>query len=761
MRYYKNFKQLFLLFYVLINMQVGLFAASIKEKSYINEIDTLLINSFIDSGKYYRNFQPDSAIYYFKKARKLAEHRNLQEWMAQSIYRIGEIHADIGNYDTANYYYEQALQLYFEFKDKKGIAKIYTLLGIINANKGNYLEALDFYNQSLASYDWLNHYDGMASCYNNIGVIYLNKGMYKNAVAEFFKAIQLFEKSDNQMGIAKAYNNIGLIFYNQKLYHQALNYYIKARAIFKKINNTKGLIGTNNNIGSIYKFLNHINEAKWHYWQALQLARDFGDKMGISQALNNLGILESDVANYKQAEEFYLQSLQISRELEDKEGLASTMINLAHLYVKTKRYAVAMQHAQQALKIAESCELLDLQKSAYEYMAIVFAALKNYEKAFENHKLYKKFSDSLLNQILHNQINQLESKFQLERKQLEIENLQTERKHQQEKIYFQQQATYGLIVGISITLILLLLAWYNYKAKQKSNVLLAMQNIEIQQKSNEILQKNQKIEEQHELLQRKNENIIASITYAKHIQNAILPKAEVMEEIFADSFVLFKPKAIVSGDFYYVEETANSYIVAVIDCTGHGVPGALMTSMGYVLFKQALETCNYQQPKEILNVLGKKIYKTMNYAGMPKIKDTMDLSLCIIYKKYLLLEYAGVHNPVYIIRNQQLIELQPETHCIGEPFNEDFTGYSQQQYFLRPQDAVYLFSDGYVDQFGGDKGKKFMTKNFKELLVQNSHLPMAKQKEILNFTLENWKNNHQGVTEQIDDVTVMGFRVNG
>lgn len=743
-------------------MHFCLYAASIKENSFQQNVDTFLISSFIDSGKYYRNFQPDSAICYFKKARKLAEHRNLQEWTAQSVYRIGEIHADIGNYDTAKHYYERALQLFTEVKDKKGIAKIFTLLGIINANKGNYVEALDFYNQSLAFYDQLNHYDGMASCYNNIGVIYLNKGIYKNAVAEFFKAIQLFEKSGNQLGIAKAYNNIGLIYYNQKLYQQALNYYIKAHKIFKKINNTKGLIGTNNNIGSTYKNLNNINEAKWHYWQALQLAKEFGDKMGISQALNNLGIIESDAANYKQAEEFYLQSLQISSELEDKEGLASTMINLAHLNIKTKRYPVAMQHAQQALKIAESCELLDLQKSAYEYIAQVYADLHQYQPAYENYKLFKKYSDSLLNQLLHNHINQLESKFQLERKQLEIENLQTQRQHQEEKIYFQQMATYGLIAGIAITLILLLMALYNYKAKQKSNILLAIQNAEIQQKSKEIVQKNKKIEEQHLLLQKKNENIIASITYAKHIQNAILPKSELMHEIFSDSFVIYKPKAIVSGDFYYVEETSNSYIVAVVDCTGHGVPGALMTTMGYVLFKQALETCNYQQPKEILNVLSKNISETMNYNGMQlKIKDTMDLSLCIVYKKYLLLEYAGVHNPVYVVRNQQLMELVPETHCIGEPFEGDFTSYSQQQFFLQPNDAIYLFSDGYVDQFGGDKNKKFMTKNFKELLVQHSHLSMAEQKEILNYTLEKWINHNQDSTEQIDDVTVLGFRVNG
>jgi serine phosphatase RsbU (regulator of sigma subunit) len=298
--------------------------------------------------------------------------------------------------------------------------------------------------------------------------------------------------------------------------------------------------------------------------------------------------------------------------------------------------------------------------------------------------------------------------------------------------------------------------------------------IKVQERTAEIQQKNIILEEQKNQLFLKNENITASINYAKRIQQALLPSKELFKEAFPESFILYKPKDIVSGDFYWIAsfnpygtESCNAAdnpvtLVAVADCTGHGVPGALMSMLGMSFLSEIIQSCkkNLEEITSacILEQLRGKVKTALKQTGKTdETKDGMDIALCVVDRSKNTLQYSGAFNPMFIIRNSdtspELIEIKPDRMPIGIYYFEK-ENFTNNNIDLKPNDAIYLFSDGYVDQFGGVAYEKIKIKNFRQILLKIAKEPMAKQHEHLKNYFINWRNHH----DQIDDVTVVGFR---
>jgi len=272
------------------------------------------------------------------------------------------------------------------------------------------------------------------------------------------------------------------------------------------------------------------------------------------------------------------------------------------------------------------------------------------------------------------------------------------------------------------------------------------------------------LEESKHELQEKNNEIIDSINYAKRIQSALIPPVEVFKKILPESFIIFKPKDIVSGDFYWISELSTTkendnneklVVYAVADCTGHGVPGAFMSLIGLKIFNQSIKQQNVNSPAEALDYLNNEVFNTVNKHSDSDniIRDGMDVALCSINFKTLKLTFSGAKNPVYIIRNKELHEIKGDKQPIGSyAAQEPFTN---KEYQLEKGDMVYIFSDGYADQFGGPKGKKLKYKSFKNLLIENSDKSMDEQEKQLNDLFENWR----GALEQLDDVCIIGVRI--
>jgi serine phosphatase RsbU (regulator of sigma subunit) len=263
------------------------------------------------------------------------------------------------------------------------------------------------------------------------------------------------------------------------------------------------------------------------------------------------------------------------------------------------------------------------------------------------------------------------------------------------------------------------------------------------------------IEFSNQIISQKNKDILDSINYARRIQTAILAPKEEVFEVFKDAFILYKPKDIVSGDFYYFSRTENRAIIAAVDCTGHGVPGALMSMIGNDLLNHITHEKKVEKPSEILDLLHQGVTNILKQDEKHSdTKDGMDIALLSFDFKKKILEYAGAYRSLCFVRNGKMTEIKADKFPIGN-VQQERTKFTNHELDFQQGDMFYFYTDGYADQFGGDKGKKFMVKRFHELLVQLSDKEIKEQEKTLDDTIETWKAN----TEQVDDILVIGIRI--
>ncbi|MES2284468.1 MAG: SpoIIE family protein phosphatase [Bacteroidota bacterium] len=281
-----------------------------------------------------------------------------------------------------------------------------------------------------------------------------------------------------------------------------------------------------------------------------------------------------------------------------------------------------------------------------------------------------------------------------------------------------------------------------------------------------VIERTEQVVHQKEEIEAKNgeleilyKHVTDSIKYAKRIQEAILPPDSLVRELLPNSFVLYKPKDIVSGDFYWIGQKDGKTMFAAVDCTGHGVPGAFMSIVGHNILKQVVSNNNFTTPAQILDSLNEGVSETLHHGGHEheegQAKDGMDISFCTIDFKTLELQYAAAYNPLYIVRNGQLIQTKANKFPIGLFLGEEKKKFTNHTFQLERGDTIYIFSDGYADQFGGPYGRKFMAIPFRVLLMDINKEPIEKQKNILNKTIEDWR----GQLDQVDDILVIGVKI--
>ncbi len=312
-------------------------------------------------------------------------------------------------------------------------------------------------------------------------------------------------------------------------------------------------------------------------------------------------------------------------------------------------------------------------------------------------------------------------------------------------LFWQTQPAYFVYVAIVLLLILLL---FHYRTR---NLRIANQIL----REKEIASK--EIARQKEELTLKNRSITDSINYAKRIQMAMMPSDKIFSRLFSDSFIYYKPKDIVSGDFYWINEKNDKIFFAVADCTGHGVPGAFMSIIGFELLRNIIFTQQLEEPASILDQLNSDFTAIFHDGSRSPnemtFRDGMDIGFCVIDKKTSLLEFAGAFSPIYIIRNNSIIEIKGNRSSIGLIDEKEKESFSNHQIKLEKNDVVYLFSDGYADQFGGEKGKKFKYRRFRYLLLNIHTMPMEKQKVLIDQSMQQWMKG----CEQVDDILIIGL----
>jgi serine phosphatase RsbU (regulator of sigma subunit) len=595
--------------------------------------------------------------------------------------------------------------------------------------------ALLYSEQALKLAEQLDYKRGVGKAYHNIGVVYYRNARYTESINYYVMAVKVLEEINDKNTLQKTYNNIGNVFFQQLNFDKAEEYYLASLRIKQENGDFLGMARSYNNLGSVSQNKKAYDKALDYYNSALTIMENLKDNEGKSQCLNNIGMIYIWKNEHKKALEILNEALAIKEELNDKIGIANTLNNIADIFYQMKEYGPAIEILNKSIALAKEMNAREVYKSAYEKLSQANSALGNYKSAYQYHTLYSQVKDSLLSEAQTKLTAEMEAKYENEKKEKENIELRSENDIRDMQIY-------ALSGGFLLVIILSFVIYSGARQKQKANQLLSAQNEEI------TFQKT--------LIEQKNKDITDSIQYAKRIQEAIYPSRQLVKRHLENSFILFKPKDIISGDFYWMATIENKILFAAVDCTGHGVPGALMSIVGCNGLNQAVNEHKLTKPSEILNQLNKTVNHTLNKKkGEVTLQDGMDIALCCFDKEKMMLEYAGAYNPLYLVRDNQLSEIKADRHAVGAYIENEIKLFTNNEIEVKPGDMVYVFSDGYADQFGGENGKKFTYKKFKDALNAISRKSTEEQRHSLQSTFEQWKAMH----DQVDDVCVIGVRL--
>jgi serine phosphatase RsbU (regulator of sigma subunit) len=682
--------------------------------------------------------------------------------------------------DRAEKFCKQCIDLSIKANSSAGFIKCNNIMGIISIYKTDYISALDYFNISLEKSKETNDKLSIYKAYNNIGSVYLNMSDYKNATNYYSMAVEIAEQLNDKRSIATSYTNIAVIHKDNSNYKLAKEYNQKAYKLAVELKDSLLESQILGNISKIYSKQQNIREAIEYSKKALKIQQAIDDKFGIGINYIDLGNYYYDMSNgnksYKVSKSvaldssrfYFIKAMSISINLEDEQRLCNSKTGLGKISYSKKDFDEAKWYFSDALKISLKTQNIEIAADTYSFLAQIDSAQGNYKGAFENHKLYKFYQDSIFSTEKMNSISEMEFKYQSEKKQQKIEILNKEKAIQKYKNRL-------LVIGIVLVAILLTLAIIAFIFKRRDNRLLHEKNEqiikhreEIQAQADDLAEANKEILFQKAQIEKTHKNITDSIQYAKTIQRAVLPTHEMLAEILPQSFVLFKPRDIVSGDFYFVKKIKNEIIIAAADCTGHGVPGALLSMLGVAILNELVLKSDHKSPGKFLDELRLQIKTSLQQTGQKGEKqDGIDIAFCILNMETLILKFAGAYNPLIIVKanndlNEQnekeehsdkFIEIKADRQPVGVYLRE--LPFSEQTIQLQKGDSVYLYSDGYLSQFGGVSGEKYKSVRLKQFITNINHIPMKEQKTMLENEFSSWKQDY----EQTDDVLIMGFMI--
>ncbi|GAB4186862.1 MAG: hypothetical protein OHK0057_20820 [Thermoflexibacter sp.] len=605
--------------------------------------------------------------------------------------------------------------------------------------------AVRYAEEAIALGERLGALDKIAIAEINKGVAYRSKGDSKVALEQFLKALVSAEKIGNLPIQADALHKIGVTYLFQKDFYNALKFAEKEEVIWRKLEDKAGLASAINFHGLIYVNLKNYDLALKKLEESLQIARQINDKDLIYKPLTNIGDLYYRMGNASKAIDYMSQGLKVSQEANNKFGIATSLLNLGKAYMLKKDYATAKESLQKALENSIEIQALPTIRNIYNVLSEVYEKSGEFDKSLFYHKLYKFADDSLINKNVRQSINEMELKYEAKKKEQEIQTIKMEK----ELLEKEKEVDWLIKIGLSIVTLLALIVTFSYYRQYRLKQAVNLQLIEV---NKEIMQKSEEIQVQKEIIEQINQNLFSSINYARNIQDALAPESIEIMQSFSGYFIFNQPRDIVSGDFCWFKQMEGHTLVALGDCTGHGVPAALITVLCNSFLQEITE--NIDSPAAILTQMHQKIVKQLHQEE-GQSNDGLELAICKISDDKKQMIYAGAKIPLYLIHNQALKIVKGDHLPIGDIHYAMQRTYTEHTIPIEKGDRFYLASDGFQDQFGGEYNKKFLVKNFRNLIQSISREPIEKQSVILLDTLNNWKGN----SKQTDDIIVIGIEI--
>lgn len=646
------------------------------------------------------------------------------------------------NADSARKYVHRARVLANQLDYEPAIDFSIYMLGIINDFNGNFDSALLYYNQSYQRYKLRNDEKGMASALNNIGAVYSLTGKNDKALDYYFRSLRIKEKIGDVKGTGSSYNNIGIIFESQRQFDKALEFYKRSLEVKKRLGNKEQLATTFSNISGIYQEMKQYDVALAYADSAVTMHKELEEWNGLALTYNSIANIYTYMMKNDLALKYHHMGLELQEKIGDKWGATYSMVGIAEVYLALKEFQNAVEYSLRGIQKASEIGALKETVKGYECLFEAYDLMGKKAEAIAAVKTYIKLKDSLINIKNQEALAELQTKFEVTEKEKQIESLNKENIIQ-EKEAKQQRLVRNFVLGIAGVLMLLAIVIFKgYRAKKKANEILHEQ-------------KNQ-LDRQNQIIEEKNRLIGESIDYARYIQEAVLPSITI-ESLISDSFLIYKPKDIVSGDFYWLEKKDDVVFIAAADCTGHGIPGAFMSLIGTMLLNEIFNEKKIHEPGRMLSELNRLLKISLKQQDTSFTnRNGMDIIMCAVDLKNHAIQFAGANRPLYVLANasSEVQSYPSEKVAIGGLTPDDYV-FRSTTVQLKKDDSFYLFSDGFADQFGGEKGKKLTTKRFKDLLVSYSDRSMIEQQVLLQNSFDNWK----GEREQVDDVLLIGARI--
>ncbi|MCT4582652.1 MAG: tetratricopeptide repeat protein [Flavobacteriales bacterium] len=605
-------------------------------------------------------------------------------------------HSEKSQLQTAEKLYKTAIELHTNIKDSSNLAITLNNLASNYKQQGKTQKAIETYEKSIFIAKQCNS-SSTGQIISSLAKTYDGLGRKKEAIKLLNEALSYIDQTKSLANKAQILENIGYLLSKESdtNFQQALDYYKKSLAINKQLNYKLKIASNQFRIGELYFNIDQLDLAAPYFKKAINL----------NYTINNYT------------------------------GLSNTYLYVAKSFQKQNKQDSALRNSILSYNFAQQSSSPSLIKNSAKLLSQIYAGKEQYRKAYYYQFEFQKMKDSINDKETNFALAKTEAKLQYEKEKelaaIEHNNeLALKQKENEKQTLYKKFFIVGSIILLLI--ILFILKQFSKSIKQKKTIELS----------------NIQLAEQHK-------EITSSITYAKRIQSAILPPNEIIEANFSNSFLIYIPKDIVSGDFYWLEQKDDNVYFAVADCTGHGVPGAMVSVICNNGLNRSVREHQLNLPHKILDKTREIVIQEFEKSG-EHIKDGMDISLIVWNKKTNTILFSGAHNPLWIIKTQQsepeLIELKGDKQPIGN-FERSFP-FSMQEYPIEKGDILYLSSDGYADQFGGERNKKIKNNNFKKLLLKNCHLPMSEQQLILEQFFEDWKGDH----EQLDDVCVTGIK---
>jgi len=702
--------------------------------------DTNKVNHFNDLASALSQIKPDSTLILADQAAHLATSLNYVLGEAEAYQNEGTAYRLKGDYSKSLELELKALEIAEKTGAKKLRARVLNSMGLIYWSQGNYPQAIDYDIKALKIEEENGNKNGIASNLNNLGLVYWDIGDYAKALDYYKRALVIDKENKDNDGIAADYCNMGNIYFDQ----------------------AGTILQASNKNDSLYK------KALDCYQKSLSIAKITGDKQWQAYNLGNIGSAFIHLGDDTKALDYYQQSMKMDEEMGEKSGLAISLGNIGNLYTKNGKYSEAEDYLNRAITLENTLGEKQYLKLFEEYISHLYDTTKRYKLSLEWFKKAMILKDTLFNVDKNKAVTRKEMTYEFEKKEA-IQKAEQDKKDALAEADKRRQriVIWSVCGGLLLALVFAAFIFRSLRITSRQKNLIEKQKDKVEEQKNFIEHQKALVEEQKQLVEEKNKDIVDSINYAKRLQDAILPPVNLIKTYLPESFVLYKPKDIVAGDFYWMwseatyrniagEEVDQTILIAAADCTGHGVPGALVSVVCSNALNRTVKEFKITEPGNILDKTRDLVLETFEKSES-NVQDGMDISLVSIRHQQKAnsyeIKWAGAFNSLWYVEKGEIKELAADKQPIGKTDNP--LPFTTHNITLQKGDSLYLFTDGYADQFGGPKGKKFKYKQLEQLILNNSQFAMEEQKQNLEQTLDNWKGN----LEQVDDILIIGIRV--